>query len=119
VSLLDRVRTDFVNLVLNTDDFAETVSYTPAGGTAVEITALVIPEESRQEDRNGFFVQIDQIHVSAPNATWTPNHGARVVWDSRTWDFARREHDRGGGFVGAYFESFSILHAGSAGSSPV
>lgn len=119
MSLLDRVRSDFAALVCNTDDFAETISYTPAGGAAGDITAVVIPEESRQEVRDGWLVEIDQIHVSAPNTTWTPSHGAKVVWDSRTWDFARCEHDRGGGFVGAYFESMSLLQAGAVGVPPV
>jgi hypothetical protein len=119
VSLLDRVRTDFVNLVLNTDDFAETVSYTPAGGSAGDITAAVIPEESRQEERAGFLVQVDEIHVSAANTAWTPAHGSSVTWDSRTWDFARREHDRGGGFVGAYFQRLTLLQAGAVGVAPV
>lgn len=120
MSLLDRVRTDFANLVCNTGDFAESVRYTPAGGgVAAIITAVVIPEEPRQEIRDGWLVQIDQIHVSAPNATWTPSHGAKLVWDSREWDFARREHDRGAGFVGAYFESLKLLHAGGVGVTPL
>lgn len=120
MSLLARVKADFVNLICNADDFAESFSYTPAGsGSATTLTGPVIPQESRVEERNGFLVKVDRIHVSNSNDNWSPAHGSKVVWDGRTWDFANVEHDRGAGFCAAYFESQSLLQVGPITVAPL
>ncbi len=122
MSLLDRVAADIESLVLNTRDTGVTIGYAPAGGTEGSILASVIPEESRFEQRDSLLVRIDEIVVTSTNARWVtaPSLGAYVTWDSRTWDFSRTEHDKGGGgFTAAYFARETIELAGAVGVAPV
>lgn len=64
----DMIEQDADQIFFNTDEFAETVVHWPAGeaGSAVNITAVFIPEESRRELQRGY-------EVVRPAMLWVDN----------------------------------------------
>lgn len=76
----------------NTSEFAETVSYTPTGGVATDITAIVTRQGSRLEPYvRGENTAVALIDVQKSEVA-TPQTGDTYVFDSQTW-----EHDPGEG----------------------
>lgn len=112
MSLLDRVQSDFANVICNPDDFGQSFAYTPAGGAEITVAGIVHSQESRSEFRDGWRVRIDRLQFSGPASTFNPTLGAKIVFDGRTWDFQSVRHDRIGGRVSAYFESISDESSG-------
>ena len=49
MALTDHIATDFAATVLNTDEFATAVTYTPTGGSGTSISALVSQDAPNQE----------------------------------------------------------------------
>ena len=78
----------------NTDEFAETVSYTPIGGAAVDISAIVTREGAHQEPYvRGPSTAIGSVMVKKSDVS-NPQHGDTYVFDSQTW-----EHDPENGVI--------------------
>ena len=72
----------------NTDDFAETVSYTALGGVAANITAIVTREGTHQEPYVRGPVSATATVLVKKSDVATPQHGDTYTFDSQTW-----EHD--------------------------
>jgi len=58
---------DMANCILNTNEFAETVIYTPKGGTAKEIKAVITRRPPEPDDSVSGRVLQDQVEVSIVN----------------------------------------------------
>ncbi len=87
MTLATQLTTDLSSF-FNTDEFAETVSYTPKGGSAVDITAIVTREGAHQEPYvRGPSTAIGSIIVKKSDVS-NPQHGDIYSFDSQTW-----EHD--------------------------
>ncbi len=77
-----------MSVFFNADEFAETVSYTPKGGAAVDITAIVTREGAHQEPYvRGPSTAIGSVIVKKSDVS-NPQHGDTYAFDSQTW-----EHD--------------------------
>ena len=87
--------TSDLSVFYNEDEFAETVSYTPTGGAATDITAIVTREGSRLLEPyiRGEGTAIALIEHQKSEVS-NPQHGDTYVFDSQTW-----EHDPGEGVV--------------------
>lgn len=94
----------------------ETVSCTPPGSTARDVTLIVKPLESTFQTRNGFIVEIHRIKVSGKTDVFVPVHGYRLVHGGRTWDYAEMWQEPSGGFVSAFFHSLVKEYAGAVDS---
>ena len=71
----------------NTDEFAETVSYTAVGGAAVDITAMVERGNPLQEPYvRGEETATCEIWVKVSEVS-DPQYGDLFVFDSETWEF--------------------------------
>ena len=82
--------TSDLSIFYNSDEFAETVSYTPVGGAARDITAIVTRQGSRQEPYiRGEFTALAEIEVKKSEVT-NPQHGDTYVFDSQTWEHSPR-----------------------------
>ena len=69
------------------NEFAETVSYTPVGGVATDITAIVTRESIFQETYvRGPLTAMAEITVKASEVA-TPQYGDLFTFDSQTWEF--------------------------------
>ena len=83
-----------LSIFYNTDEYAETVSYTASGGSATNITAIVTREGSRLEPYiRGEFTAVAIIEVMKSEVA-TPAHGDTYTFDSQTW-----EHDPENGVI--------------------
>ena len=83
-----------LSVFFNSDEFAETVSYTAIGGAAVDITAIVTHEGAHQEPYvRGPSTAIGSIMVKKSDVS-NPQHGDTYAFDSQTW-----EHDPESGVV--------------------
>ncbi len=93
-----------LSIFYNTDEFAETVSYIAAGGSATDITAIVTRDGTRLEPYvRGEFTAIAIIDVQKSEVP-TPQHGDTYIFDSQTW-----EHDPGEGVIYEDDEEQSIM----------
>jgi len=71
----------------NTDEFAETVSYTAVGGAAVDITAIVTRDNPFQEPYvRGEETATGEIEVQKSEVS-DPQYGDLFTFDSETWEF--------------------------------
>ncbi|MCK5601376.1 hypothetical protein KAR91_05900 [Candidatus Pacearchaeota archaeon] len=71
----------------NSDEFAETISYTPKSGDAVDITAIVTYAEPLQEPYvRGEETATCEIEVKASDVE-SPQYGDIFIFDSATWEF--------------------------------
>ena len=83
MSLKDHLDDDAVNVFLNTDEFAEDITYTPSGGPAKSIKAIIDREqlEPSEESRGRVTARSANIEI-ANNSTYgvdTVNKGADTV----------------------------------------
>jgi len=86
--------TDDLSIFFNTDEFAETITYTAIGGGGVSIAAIVTREGEGQEPYvRGIFTATALVLVKKSEVA-TPRHGDIYAFDSQTW-----EHDPGRGVV--------------------
>ena len=70
----------------NSDEFAETVTYTPAGGEATSITGIITKDQFFQEPYvRGENMAGCEIAVKASEVA-APQHGDTFVIGSDTWD---------------------------------
>ena len=96
--------TSDLSIFYNSDEHAETVSYTPVGGAATDITAVVTRAGTRLEPYvRGEFTAIAIIDVQKSEVA-TPQHGDTYVFDSQTW-----EHDPGEGVIYEDDEEHQIM----------
>lgn len=85
MTLKSQLTTD-LSVFYNTDEFAETVSYTPIGGSATDITAIVTRQGSHMEPYiRGAVTAAAIIEVQKSEAP-TPQHGDTYTFDSQTWE---------------------------------
>jgi len=71
---------------LDTDDFGESVTYTPAGGEASSISAVVEKEDAFQEAYvrgEGFATAVLHVKVSDVDS---PQHGDTFTISGKTWE---------------------------------
>jgi len=69
----------------NTTEFAESITYTPVGGVAVTISAVVDRSGPQQELYvRGPTIAICTIHVKTTDVT-TPQWGDKYTFDSADW----------------------------------
>lgn len=93
MTLASQITTDLASF-FNTDEFAETISYTAIGGIAINITAIVTREGDVQEPYvRGPLTATATVLVKKSNVA-TPQHGDTYTFDSQTW-----EHDPGRGVI--------------------
>lgn len=79
--------TSDLSTFFNTDEFAETVSYTPVGGAAVDITAIVTRDNPFQEPYvRGEETATCEIEVMASEVA-DPQYGDLFTFNSETWEF--------------------------------
>ena len=79
--------TSDLSAFFNTDEFAETVSYTPKGGAAVDITAIVSQDDPLQEPYvRGENTATCEIEVQASEVP-TPQYGDTFTFGGETWEF--------------------------------
>lgn len=86
MTLKDQITSDLATF-FNTDEFAETVSYTPLGGAAVDITAVVTRDNPFQEPYvRGEETATSEIAVQKSEVS-DPQYGDLFTFDSETWEF--------------------------------
>lgn len=101
-TLADDLVSDVDNILLNTDHFAEMISHTPPGGSAVDVSAIVTeqptnePAVNQQGTRS---VSMAVLMVSkAIGDTVTVGKGtdvSRFVFHDRTWRAIAKWGDKG------------------------
>ena len=67
MSFKDQMNNDAVNVFLNTAEFAETITYTPKGGTAKQITASVNRRRLDSTNQDAGRLLKDQLEISIAN----------------------------------------------------
>ena len=86
MTLGDQFATDVANVFINTDEFAETITYTPTGEAGVSVTAVVERLEGQSQD----YVDGDaatyqaMVHVSVASVA-SPAVGDTVTFDGLDW----------------------------------
>ena len=67
MSFKDQIKKDALNVFLNPDEFAETVTYTKDGGTVKSITALIVrkSQQPATEDNARIGINDFEIYISA------------------------------------------------------
>ena len=94
-----------LSVFYNTDEFAETVSYTAVGESAVDITAIVTRQGSHMEPYvRGSITASAIIEVQKSEVT-TPQHGDTYTFDSETWEM---DPEMDGGVIYEDDEEFHI-----------
>ena len=85
MTLKTQMTTDLA-VFFNTDEFAENVTYTPTGGEAATIPAIVERDDPFQEAYvRGEETATCQIHVKKSDVA-TPQFGDTFAFDSQTWE---------------------------------
>ena len=89
----------------NDSEFAETVSYTPIGGEATNITAIVTRHGVHMEPYvRGEITAIAIIDVQKSEVS-TPQHGDMFTFDSQSWEI---DPSDGGGVLYEDDEEYQI-----------
>lgn len=79
--------TSDLSIFLNTDEFAETITYTPSGGSATSISAIVEKDDIFQEPYvRGPDTATCLVYVKASDVS-TPQFGDTFTIDSVVWEF--------------------------------
>lgn len=88
MALIDQIATDFAATALNVNEFAQAVTYTPTGGVASSINALVLRDDPNQEPYvRGDSFAMCTVTVALADVP-TPQHGDIYTFGGYTW-----EHD--------------------------
>lgn len=104
MTLKTQMTTDLA-VFYNTDEFAETVSYTAIGGAAVNITAIVTRQGSHMEPYVRGMVTAAAIIEVQKSEVSAPQHGDIYVFDSQTWEM---DPDIDGGVIYEDDEEYQI-----------
>jgi len=81
------ILTDLDDVFFDSDEFAESVTYTPKGGAASTITAIVIKDSPFQEPYvRGEETARCEIEVKASDVA-SPQYGDTFTIDSVVWEF--------------------------------
>lgn len=87
----DILESDRDAILLNTDELAETISYTPAGGSAASVVAHVLRQEAGDDQFSDGRSLIERITVcvssSSDNGIETVGPNDTVEVDSKTYTF--------------------------------
>ena len=90
MTLKSDIQSDFDNVILNTDEMAESITYTPDGGSGVVIKG--IPSNWRQatrfvENQGKVTVHTVQMAISKSSTVGiaSPKKDETVLFDSKTW----------------------------------
>ena len=85
---LKTLMTNDLSAFFNTDEFAESITYTPAGGAAVTISAIVMRDAPAQQPYvRGENTATCEIIVKLADVA-TPQHGDTFTLnDSEIWEF--------------------------------
>jgi len=80
MSLKDAIAADLLNVFLNTDDWAESCTYTAAGTDACEATTLIAVVRDGQSEDDGDFVyaNVERIQVLCTRNPDGPKGGIRT-----------------------------------------
>ena len=82
----EQLTTD-LSVFFNTDEFAETITYTPSGGSPVSIPAIINRDAPLQEPYiRGENTAISEIMVKTSDVS-NPQYGDTFTFDSETWGF--------------------------------
>ena len=92
----DQISGDLAQVFLDTNSFAESITYTPSGESGSAVTAIVFRDviSEEVEDGRGIVrdiradVLIDLADVSAPSTA-----GDTVTFDSKTWAVIKVDED--------------------------
>lgn len=86
MTLKTQMATDVANVFLNTDEFAEAITYTPANGSGASVNAVVmrdsVSHDNFQDGLSSVYratIKLASADVSAPAINDT------VTFDGRTW----------------------------------
>lgn len=101
MTLRDLIASDAANVVLNTRDLAETVTYQPAAGASRSVVVVVDAAQTADLDEDGGELQMETIHVTcmrdkdharggidAPQLGDTIKRVASVEPDTRPYQYA-------------------------------
>jgi len=94
-----------LSVFYNTNEFAETVSYTAIGGAATDIIAMVTREGSHTETYVRGAVTASAIIDVQKSEVSNPQHGDIYTFDSQTWEM---DPDVSGGVIYEDDEEFCI-----------
>src|SRR5574343_292898 len=90
MTLASQIVTDANDVFLDTDDFAESITYTPSGGAAVTVSAIVNrnPLQTRGTDNNARLEFEIEIEVAVESVAAVILNGDTVALKKREGDTA-------------------------------
>ena len=111
MNLSDLLVSDVDEVFLNSDEFAETITYREPAGQTITITAVVDRQASRIEQRTNHRLLVEPVTVRGASSeiAWLGGQSSVIV-DDKEYDFVSSEDDEG--MVTATFEHVSILDTG-------
>lgn len=97
MTFAENLADDVTNVFLNTTEFAETISYTPSGGQAADISAQVLREDIEPDygDDGRVRRRSARVFISTADVA-SPGEQDTLVFDSLTWAVERVERVEGG-----------------------
>lgn len=100
MTLATQIAADVADVFLNSDDFGETVSYTPVGGSARSIVAVVVTMPSDLTQESSHEVAHNFVSVLAAKSASTgieaPAKGDTIVWSGRIYSWVGIIHQDAG-----------------------
>ena len=86
MTLREQIQSDVAAVFLNTDEFAESVSYTPLGGAATPIDGIFSGDEHSAEDVSDGREKLrrGRLRISRSDVA-NPGHGDTVSINSEDW----------------------------------
>lgn len=97
MSLRDIIEIDLQEVIFSTDDFAETVIYTPFGGSPKEVTVVFIPGRDIDDARWNAAVQASAVMWVQASDVASPAYKDTVTVGTDTWTIVninRRGRDK-------------------------
>lgn len=91
MTLKSQIAADVTGVFLNTDEFAESATYTPSGGSSRSITIVVVEQKTTEDETRNTRKSERQLttfcKLHATTGIDSPRHNDYLTYNSEDWNF--------------------------------